>query len=81
MGTLAFIEGLLSPAHILLFLFVIGGTVGVVVLVVVVANRASAPRMSPPQNPNADLARRREELELERMAIENDERRRKLGQP
>ena len=78
MLTLAFIEGLLSPSHILLLLFVLAVPTAIVFLVVILTRQSA---QSTGAATDADLARRRQALELDRMAIENEERRRKLQQP
>ena len=90
MPTLAFIEGLGSPVHLLILLFVFGMIAGLVLLIVLVTRRSANPAArgqhispvpdAPTTQADADLNRRRQELELDRMAIENEERRRKLNQ-
>lgn len=74
MLTLAFIEGLGSPIHWFILLFTLGG-LGALVLVVVLVAR-SAVRSPDPRD--AELDRRRRELELEKLALENRERRDQL---
>ncbi len=78
MLTLAFIEGLFSPSHILILLFLLAVPTGIVFLVVILTRQSTQSSSTPT---DADLARRRQALELDRMVIENEERRRKLEQP
>ncbi len=85
MHTIAFIEGLASPMHLLILLFVLALPIGLVFLILWIvrkAARSSAPgaHIAPFPPTDAALQRRRQELELDRMAIENEERRRKLNQ-
>ena len=78
MNTLAFIEGILSPIHILLVLFLFALVGGVVLLVVLISRRGSPP-MEPIHPADADLERRRRVLEVERLELENQERRQCLS--
>ena len=84
MTTLGFIEGFGSPLHWLL-LFCVLLITAIVLLIVFLTKQsgnANAPgrHIAPVSNADADLNRRRQELELDRMALENEERRRKLNQ-
>ena len=85
MTNLAFIEGIWSPVHWLVLLFVFGMIASLVLLIVLLVKRTDnsggvGRHIAPMSTADADLNRRRQELELDRMALENEERRRKLNQ-
>ncbi len=94
MPTLAFIAGFGRPFHLLILLLVFCAVGGLALLIVLVSRRSGVPAgrgqhisplpptiaAPPAMQAHLDLDRRRQELELDRMAIENEERRRKLNQ-
>ena len=78
MTTLAFLEGIGSPLHWLVLLVLFGGTV-ITVGVVILATR-SATQAHPMPPVDHDLQRRRMAADVERLELDNEERRRRLAQ-